>query len=153
MFGWFRDLRLRWKVLFAPAFLILVLVGLGGLALHMHRENQATVEALMTGPVFEAEVVGDFTQAVWAAQARLYRLTATAANESDQAKIQAVAAQTASTLAQVPEKLKAIEGLKARDAKAADAAARLKAAVGSYMKQAKSVLEMADSDAGSALMF
>src|SRR3954471_1701735 len=153
MFGWFRNLRLRWKVLFAPAFLILVLVGLGGLALHMQRENQATVEALMSGPVFEAEVVGDFTQAVWAAQARLYRLTATAANESDETKIRAVAAQTATTLAQVPEKLKPIEALKARDPNTADATARLKTATGSYMKQAKSVIDMADTDAGSALMF
>src|SRR3954452_11610394 len=120
MFGWFRNLRLRWKVLFAPALLILVLVGLGGLALNMQRENQTTVDHLMSGPVLEAEVVGDFSTAVWTAQARLYRLTATATNESDQKKIQAVAAQTATALAQVPEKLKAVEALKAPDAKTAE---------------------------------
>jgi methyl-accepting chemotaxis protein len=153
MFGWFRNLRLRWKVLFAPALLILVLVGLGGLALHMQRENQETVERLMSGPVFEAEVVGDFAAAVWAAQARLYRLTATAANETDQKKIQALAAQTAATLGQVLEKLKAVEALKAREPKTADNVGKLKAGVASYLKQSQSVIEMADGDAGSALMF
>ena len=29
MFVWFANLRLRWKTLFAPGFLILVLIGVG----------------------------------------------------------------------------------------------------------------------------
>lgn len=43
----------------------------------------------MAGPVHDAEVLGDFTIAIWTAQARLYRLTATATNESDQNKVKA----------------------------------------------------------------
>ena len=49
----------------------------------------------------QAEIVADFSPAVWAAQARLYRLAATAANETDQKKIKAVTAQTSSSVAEV----------------------------------------------------
>ena len=101
MLTWFHNLRLRWKVLFAPAFLILVLIGLGAYALQMLRTNQASADALMSGPVLQAEIIADFSEAVWTAQARLYRLTATAANETDQKKIKTVAAQAASALADV----------------------------------------------------
>ena len=46
-----RNLGLSWKVQLAPAFLIFVLVGLGAYALQTLRLNQASVDALMAGPV------------------------------------------------------------------------------------------------------
>ena len=91
MSNWFNNLRLRWKILFAPALLILVLVGLGSYALHTLRANQASVDGLMSGPVHQNEVVAEFTTAAWTAHARLYRLAATAANESDEKKVKTVA--------------------------------------------------------------
>src|SRR5437870_4706716 len=106
---WFSSLRLHWKVLLAPAFLILVLIGLGAYALHEQRSNQAAVDALMVGPVLQAETVAAFGTAVWAAQSRLYRLTATSANETDEKKIRAVAAQTSTALSAVAEQLKAFD--------------------------------------------
>ncbi len=153
MFAWFGNLRLRWKVLLAPAFLILVLTGVGAYALHAQRNNQATMDALMAGAVRQSEVVADFSTAAWAAQARLYRLTATAANETDQDKIKAVAAQTSAVLADVQARLTAIEAVRAGDGTTAETLDKLKAAVASYIKQSKNVIEMADGDAGSALMF
>src|SRR3954471_2343609 len=111
MLRWFSDLRLPIKVLLAPAFLVVVLVAVGGYALSMQRANQAAVDALMTGPVLQAEIMSDFATAVWAAQARLYGLTATAANESDEQKIKAVAAQTLKTVAAIAEKAKALDGI------------------------------------------
>ncbi len=153
MFAWFGNLRLRWKVLLAPAFLILVLTGVGAFALHAQRNNQATMDALMAGAVRQSEVVADFSTAAWAAQARLYRLTATAANETDQNKIKAVAAQTSAVLADVQARLTAIEAVRAGDGTTAETLDKLKAAVASYIKQSKNVIEMADGDAGSALMF
>src|SRR5712691_10287686 len=153
MFGWFNHLKLRWKVLLAPAFLILVVIGVGGHALHVQRSNQAAVGALMVGPVLQAETIAAFGTAAWSAQARLYRLTATAANETDEKKIKIVASQTSAALSAVEEKLRALEAVKFEHAKSAENLAKLKSAVAGYMKQAKNVIEMADGDPASALMF
>ena len=49
-----RNIGLSWKVQIAPAFLIVVLVGLGAYALQTLRFNQASVDALMVGPVVSA---------------------------------------------------------------------------------------------------
>src|SRR5712691_8895214 len=120
MLTWFSNLRLHWKVLLAPAFLILVLIGVGVYALHGQRSDQAAVDALMVGPVLQAETVAAFGTAVWAAQARLYRLTATSANETDDKKIKTVATQTATALSEVTEKLKALDAVKFEHAKKAE---------------------------------
>jgi methyl-accepting chemotaxis protein len=139
-------------VLFAPAFVILVLIGLGAYALQMLRTNQASAEALMLGPVLQAELVADFSSTIWAAQARLYSLMATSASESDQKKIKAVATRTSSTLIEVMEKLKAFDAVNTWEAKTAANLETLRASTTGYVKQAKNVIEMADGEAGTALM-
>jgi methyl-accepting chemotaxis protein len=143
----------RRKVLFAPAFLVLMLIVLGGTVLQMQRAGQAAEAALMSGPVRQAETVADFTTALWAAQTSLYRLTATAANESDQKKIAAFAKQTSAMLAIVPQRLTALEAFKGGGGEAAAKIDSLTSVIAGYMKQAKSVIEMADADSGAALMF
>jgi methyl-accepting chemotaxis protein len=139
-------------VLFAPAFVILVLIGLGAYALQMLRTNQASAEALMSGPVLQAELVADFSSTIWAAQARLYSLMATSASETDQKKIKAVATRTSSTLVEVMEKLKAFDAVNTWEAKTAANLETLRASTTGYVKQAKNVIEMADGEAGTALM-
>ena len=90
MFRWIGNLRLRWKIMFAPAFLILVLLGIGGYAAYLQRATQADIGALIAGPVIQAETVADFGSTAWAAQVHLYRLMATAANETDEKKVKAL---------------------------------------------------------------
>jgi len=153
MSGWFHNLRLRWKILFAPAILVVVLIGIGAEALLTQRANQATVDALMAGPVHDAEDLADFTNAIWTAQARLYRLTATAANETDVNKVRAMAIETAKAVGNITRKLKAIDSINVSDAKTKEALDNLRTSVAAYVKQAGNVIEMADGDAGSALMF
>ena len=51
MLNWIRNIGLSWKVQITPAFLIVVMVGLGAYALQTLRLNQASVDALMSGPV------------------------------------------------------------------------------------------------------
>jgi hypothetical protein len=153
MFSWFTDLRLPVKVLLAPAFLVVVLIVIGAQALVMQRASQAAVDGLMTGPVLQAEVVSDFESAAWAAQARLYALTATAANESDETKIKAVAALSSKTVAAIADKAKALDGITGGDLATSENLSKLKGLIPAYLKQAKNVIEMADTDAGSALMF
>jgi len=153
MFSWFHNLRLQRKVLLAPAFLIAALIAVGGYALSVQRANQAAVDALMAGPVQQTELVGDFVAEIWAAHARLYRLTATAANETDVNKIKALATATSKSLATIVEKLKAFEAIEGVETQTVENFEKLRTAVGNYLKQAKNVIDMADGDAGAALMF
>src|SRR5262245_16958566 len=153
MLSWFHNLRLRWKVLLAPAFLIVALIAVGGYALSAQRSNQAAVDALLAGPIQQADIVSDFSTAIWAVHARLFRLTATAANESDDKKIQALAADTAKAVAALTGKHKAFESISGADATILESLTKLKASVENYVKQAKNVTDMADSDAGASLMF
>src|ERR1700730_6013419 len=151
MLNWFYNLRIRSKVLLAPAFFVFILMGLGVYAAQMQRANHATIDALMAGPVRQAEAMSDLNTAIWAAQARLYRLTATASNEVDQTKIKAVIARTATMVAEVPAKLRALENSLAGNT--VETLVKLKASVASYIQHANDVLEMTDSETGAALMF
>ncbi len=151
MLSWIKNIGLSWKVQLAPAFLILVLVGVGAYALQALRSNQAAVDVLVAGPIRQSELVNDLTTAAWMAHARLYRLTATAANEKDEKKVEAMAKEASSAAARIPEALKEIEG--AHGDFKPETLEQLKTAVAAYLKKSKNAIEMADGDAGSALMF
>ncbi len=151
MFGWIKNIGLSWKVQLAPAFLILVLIGVGGYALMALRSNQVSVDALILGPVRQSELANDLTTTAWTAHAKLYRLVATAANEKDDKKVAAIAKEASAAAAAISDALKAVEA--AQGELNAEAFGKLKAAVTGYLKQSKNAIEMADGDAGSALMF
>jgi hypothetical protein len=91
----FHNLKLRWKVLLTPVFLIVMLVSLGAYSLYTLRANQAVVDGLIGGPVRQAEVLAEFNVAIWTAHARLYNITATAANETDSNKVKAMTERAA----------------------------------------------------------
>jgi methyl-accepting chemotaxis protein len=151
MLGWIKNIGLSWKVQLAPAFLIVVLIGVGVYALQALRSNQAAVDALVSGPVHQSELANDLTAAAWMAHAKLYRLAATAANEKDDKKVAAFAKEAAAAGAKISEALNAVES--AQGYLKPESFAKLKAAVAGYLKQSKTAVEMADGDAGSALMF
>ena len=87
----------------------------------------------------------------WIAHARLYRLAAIAANETDEKKVTAIAKETSAAAAKISEALKAVEA--AQGEAKSESLEKLKAAVAGYLKQSKNAIEMADGDAGSALLF
>ena len=152
MLGWIKNIGLSWKVQLAPTFLILVLIGVGAYALQALRSNQTAVDALVSGPIRQSELANDLTTTTWMAHAKLYRLAATAANETDARRKSTRSAKEASAAAaKISEALKAVEG--AQGGVKSDGLEKLKAAVAGYLKQSKNAIEMADGDAGSALMF
>jgi methyl-accepting chemotaxis protein len=151
MFGWIKNIGLSWKVQLAPALLMLVLLGVGAYALLALRSNQAAVDALVSGPVRQSELANDLTTAAWTAHAKLYRLAATAANEKDEKKVATFAKEALDAAARISEALKVVEG--APSEFKPEALEKLKAAVTDYLKKSKNAIEMADGDAGSALMF
>jgi methyl-accepting chemotaxis protein len=151
MFGWIKNIGLSWKIQLAPAFLILVLVGVGAYALLALQSNQAAVDALVSGPVRQSELANELAGTAWMAHAKLYRLAATAANEKDDRKVAAMAKEASAAAAKISEVFNTIEGAQAE--LKLEAFEKLKAAVAGYLKQSKNAIEMADGDAGSALMF
>src|SRR6202011_5262678 len=151
MLGWIKNIGLAWKVQLAPAFLILFLIGVGGYALPALRSNQASVDALVSGPVRKSELANDLTTAAWTAHARLYRLAATAANEKDEKKIESMAKEASAAGAKIAEALKLVEATHGQFKP--QTLEKLKAAVTNYLKKSKNAIDMADGDAGSALMF
>ena len=151
MLSWIKNIGLSWKVQLAPAFLILILIGVGVYALQALWSNQASVDALVSGPIRQSELANDLTAAAWTAHAKLYRLVATAANEKDEKKVEAMAKEATNAAARISFAAKAIEGTP--DGFKPETLERLKAAVTAYLKKSKNAIEMADGDAGSALMF
>jgi methyl-accepting chemotaxis protein len=155
MFGWIKHIGLSWKVQLAPAFLILVLIGVGAYALQALHANQAAVDALVSGPVRQSELINELDTVAWTAHARLYRLAAIAANETDEKKVKALAKEASAASGKILEALKAVEGAQGepKGESKSNGFEKLKLAVTGYLKQSKNAIEMADGDAGSALMF
>lgn len=147
-----KNLRMSWKVQLAPALLILILIGFGVAGLQTLRLNKANVDELISGPIRLAELSSELNSSAWTAHAKLYRLAATSANEKDQAKITAVAKETSAAVALVPTALKAVESAQGASA-GKDILEKLRASVAGYVKQASNAIDMADGDAGSAMMF
>ena len=147
-----QNLRMSWKVQLAPALLILFLIGLGVAGLQTLRMNKSNVDELISGPIRLAELSSELNGSAWTAHAKLYRLAATSANEKDQAKIAAVAKETLAAVALVPTALKAVETAQGASA-AKDILEKLRASVAGYVKQANNAIDMADGDAGSAMLF
>src|SRR5882762_3090912 len=110
MFGWIKHIGLSWKVQLAPSFLILVLIGVGAYALRALHSNQAAVDALVSGPVRQSELINELDTIAWTAHAKLYRLAAIAANETDDKKVKALAQEASAASGKISEALKAVEG-------------------------------------------
>ena len=150
---WISNLRIRWKILIAPAFLALALMSLGLYALHIQRANQAVVDQVTTGVAQQADLAGAFETAIWKANTHLYRLSATAANESDTKKIEALGKETTAALSGITEKLDALKATAGREEKIDAVVTKMGPQVAAYLKQAKTVIEMSDGEAAASMMF
>ena len=153
MLRWLTNLRIRQKILLAPGFLALTFAGLGFYAFEAQRSNQAAVAKMMAGPVLQAELAADFQSSIWTANAHLYRLSATAANETDRKKIQSIGAEVAKALQAIVEKFKAVEATKGNENRIDAIIDKMQGPIANYLKQAKVVIEMSDGEAGASLMF
>src|SRR5256885_11381335 len=133
MFGWIKNIGLSWKVQLAPAFLILFLIGVGAYALQALRSNQAAVDALVSGPVRQSELANELTTTTWTAHAKLYRLAAIAANETDEKKVQALAKEASAAAGKISGALKDVETVQGE--LKSEAFEKLKTAVAGYLQQ------------------
>jgi hypothetical protein len=88
----FNDLSLRIKLALGPTFLVLALIGLAIYALQLLDSNESSLDQLTNGALHRATLIAALDGTVSGVHARLYQLTSVAANDSDAAKAEALAA-------------------------------------------------------------
>jgi methyl-accepting chemotaxis protein len=140
------------KVLLAPVLLIAVLIGLGAYSVLLLRANQHSLRQLVAGPLRQKDLADNLSQVVWSTHSGLYRLTATAANETDEKKLQKMADETLTALSGLEQKTEMLVARHAGDTSSNEMLTRLSQEVGRYVERARGAVDMATSDAGSALM-
>ncbi len=151
MFRWYTNARLQWKVLLAPAFLVVVLAGGGLFANQLLRTNQLALRNLMEGPVNNVEVISNFTSALRMAQVDLYRLMATASTEKDNKKVKSLAWAASETVSELSGQFDEIKILNLKDAEAKRQVEELNEPVADYLKDANSAIKASTTDIGKAL--
>ncbi len=148
----FANLRISWKVLAAPLALVAALLAQGASLVWTMKANQAAFLQHTEAADIKQATTTAFGTSLMRLQGRLFHLTATAANESDGDKITAAAKSVAASI----EPLNAVFASVRQALPAPEAAPVLEqagTALTTYVKQARNVINMADTDAGAALMF
>jgi methyl-accepting chemotaxis protein len=153
MRGWFSNLSLRRKVLSAPLLVIAILIGLGAYGFQSLWAGRESLSALLSGPLRQAEAVSLLSETLWTAHCRLFRLAASAANESDSAKLKKLADETVGAMTALEAQLHEIDLSHNADPALAAMQTKLKDGLTLYVKRAKDMADMAPTDAGTALMF
>jgi methyl-accepting chemotaxis protein len=146
----FRDLSVAKKVFTVPVAMMAILAGLGAYALMLLHDNEAQVRTIADGIVEQSLATQEFEYTLEKSMANLYRLTSTAANETDEKKISGAAS---AVLREMDAIARAWSELRATSEEPEEELAAFDGALQGYTKGVKSVADMASVDAGTALMF
>jgi methyl-accepting chemotaxis protein len=146
----FQDLSVAKKVFTVPVAMMAILVGLGAYALLLLNANEHQVRRIADGIVRQSLNTQEFEYTLEKSMANLYRLTSTAANETDEKKI---AAESAAVLKEIETILRAWAEVRTASEAAEEDLAEFDASLQAYAKSVKSVADMAAVDSGTALMF
>jgi methyl-accepting chemotaxis protein len=149
----FGNLSIRSKVLSVPGAMVVLLLGLAAYAFVLLSNNETKVRDLNDGIIQHADMIADFSLQAQRSVATLYRLTSTAANESDEQKLEKMAKTVGEGLDRIAGKFATVKTAAAEAGIEQDKITALDAAFVAYMKAAKFVIDMATSDASAALTF
>jgi methyl-accepting chemotaxis protein len=149
----FVNLSIRSKVLSVPGAMVVLLLGLAAYAFALLGGNESKVRELNDGIMRHAETISDFSAEAQRSVAALYRLTSTAANESDEQKLGKMAKTVGDGLDRIAAKFAAVKTAAAEAGIEENKIKALDAGFVAYMKAAKFVVDMATSDASAALTF
>ncbi len=147
------NFSIRAKVLAAPAGLVALLLVLGGYAFFLLNGNEAGVRRLntaVTEPTLNILVFSDHARA---SLADVYRLISLAANEKDDAKLTRMSKDEMGKLDEFGKSFAPIKASILGAGIPVSKVTSFEAALAAYVKQAKFVADMAESDPGSALTF
>lgn len=141
------------KVLIVPAFLVVMLISLGAYAFVLLAENEDQIRDYEQKALQQTLAALDYQNDLSATLTRLYRLISTANNESDTKKITEMGSALLISFDKNTAKTGAIiEALKTLGLPN-DRITVLSSSIEAYVKSAKGVINMADSDPGTALAF
>jgi methyl-accepting chemotaxis protein len=149
----FVNLSIRSKVLSVPGAMVVLLLGLAAYAFALLGGNESKVRELNDGIMRHAETISDFSAEAQRSVAALYRLTSTAANESDEQKLGKMAKTVGDGLDRIAAKFATVKTAAAEAGIEENQIKALDAGFVAYMKAAKFVVDMATSDASAALTF
>jgi methyl-accepting chemotaxis protein len=147
------DMSLRVKVGLVPAILIAVLLIVSGYAITVMRSNEAAIVILKETVIQSVARVSDFRAETESLTSKLFRLTSIAANVSGVVLIEKAVRQTNEQMARVQRQF---DDLKPLLITLIGDSAEIKAVdtdLAAYLKDTHAVVEMADSDAATALSF
>ena len=153
MFRFLANRSVQAKVLAVPAGLVVLLLALGCYAYVLLSGNEAGVRRLNTVVTEPTINILGFSDRARGSLADLYRLTSVAANENDDAKLTKMSKDE---IAKLDAFGKSFAALKAPVLAAGISGSQVdafEASLAAYVKQAKFVADMAESDAASALTF
>lgn len=144
------NMKLRNKLFTMSAVLVVMLAGLGGYGFWLLTTNSQKLASVQDGPMSQADKIVDLQHHSVESVVGLYSIITTATNESDSKKIEALCAKgmtdydnLASQVTNIKDAL-ADAGIPTADIDAFDAS------MAAYIKKAKSVIDMASSDAVTA---
>jgi methyl-accepting chemotaxis protein len=133
--------------------MVVLLLGLAAYAFALLGGNETKVRELNDGIMRHAETISDFSADAQRSVAALYRLTSTAANESDEQKLEKMAKTVGEGLDRIAGKFATVKTAASESGVEQDKINALDAGFAAYMKAAKFVVDMATSDASAALTF
>ncbi len=147
----FGDLMIRAKISAVPVGMIAFLLGLGLYGFLLLHDNQKRLDDLDNGILRQTFAVGAFQREALQSIAQLYRLTSVAANETDAQKLAAMSKTEMAAIDKFGASFAALKTMIGEAGIAADRSDGLDKAFAAYLKAAKSVIDMAESDAATAL--
>jgi methyl-accepting chemotaxis protein len=147
----FGDLMIRAKISAVPVGMIAFLLGLGLYGFLLLHDNQKRLDDLDNGILRQTFAVGAFQREALQSIAQLYRLTSVAANETDAQKLAAMSKTEMAAIDKFGASFGALKTMIGEAGIAADRSDGLDKAFAAYLKAAKSVIDMAESDAATAL--
>jgi len=147
----FGNLTIRAKISAVPVAMIAFLLGLGIYGFLLLSDNQNKLDDLDSGILRQTFAIGAFQREALQSIAQLYRLTSVAANETDAQKLAAMSKTEMAAIDKFGASIAALKTMIGEAGIAADRSAGLDKAFTDYLKAAKSVIDMAESDAATAL--
>ncbi|HEX2114625.1 MAG TPA: HAMP domain-containing methyl-accepting chemotaxis protein, partial [Alphaproteobacteria bacterium] len=143
----------RSKVLSVPGAMVVLLLGLAAYAFALLGGNETKVRDLNDGIMRHVETISSFSTEAQRSIATLYRLTSTAANESDEQKLNKMAKAVSDGLDRLSGGFANVKAAVSAAGVVQDKIDALDAGFVAYIKAAKFVVDMATSDASASLTF
>ena len=153
MIRFFANRTISAKVLAVPAGLIVLLLALGAYAYALLNGTETGVRRLNDTVNEPTIAILEFSARARDSLSELYRLTSVAANESDEAKLAKLSKDETASLEAFDSGFGAVKASLVTASIASTQVKSLETALAAYVKQAKFVADMAQSDAASALSF